>query len=514
MSCDRTPADRIVRFLGHGACDAALDESSPRCSRPGDDVSGAGGRLPLARRRGVAVPARRQAPAVFAVALIVSFLASATPVLAIPAFARKYGTSCLTCHTIYPKLTPFGEAFRRDGYRFPGIDSDFVKEQIIALGQEAYKKEFPKAVWPGTLASSVPIAIGFNGQAVIHPDKQASAAKADNGAGLNLHDLVEEGHVWAGGSFDDRITFFGEVTFAEDASELEHVNVQFNDLAGPKHAMNFAAGKLVPTISAFGPHSSYVDDLATTPLLVTALYGATSDSWNVDDAYGGLELNGTARGRLVYSVGANAGANVDTRTTDDYYAHVGYKFGGMRLDGEGSAGLADPTKPWAENAVTLDAFWYRSVSRFTASDGTDLSDEARAFGGAIRAQRGSLELNVGMYQERHDRARAGGIGVRATASYAELSYVYFPWLVPAFRAEYLLLDPDGGPRVTDTRLVAGLAALVRPNLKLLLTVWSEKADGAPDGGWGPASGLAVPSSPTDSVGFEVEAVTVLMAYAF
>ena len=27
---------------------------------------------------------------------------------AIPAFARKYGTSCLTCHSVYPRLTPFG----------------------------------------------------------------------------------------------------------------------------------------------------------------------------------------------------------------------------------------------------------------------------------------------------------------------------------------------------------------------------------------------------------------------
>jgi hypothetical protein len=35
-------------------------------------------------------------------------LAVAAPARAIPAFARKYGTSCLTCHTVYPKLTPFG----------------------------------------------------------------------------------------------------------------------------------------------------------------------------------------------------------------------------------------------------------------------------------------------------------------------------------------------------------------------------------------------------------------------
>src|SRR3989442_13922728 len=70
---------------------------------------------------------------------------------AIPAFARKYGTSCQTCHTIFPKLGPFGEAFRRNGYRFPGTDSDVVKQETIPLGQDEQKKQFPDSVWPGTL---------------------------------------------------------------------------------------------------------------------------------------------------------------------------------------------------------------------------------------------------------------------------------------------------------------------------------------------------------------------------
>ena len=30
---------------------------------------------------------------------------------AIPAFSRKYQTSCTTCHNNYPELNDFGEAF-------------------------------------------------------------------------------------------------------------------------------------------------------------------------------------------------------------------------------------------------------------------------------------------------------------------------------------------------------------------------------------------------------------------
>ena len=441
-------------------------------------------------------------------------LVSARSALGVPAFARKYGTSCLTCHTIYPKLNPFGEAFRRNGYRFPGVDSDFVKQDTVPLGQDAYKKEFPHSVWPGTLPGSVPLALGFNGQAVVHPNRNSGGAAADNGARVNLNDLIEEGHIWAGGSFDDQITFFGELTFASGTSEIEHVGVYFNDLVGAPHDLNLVVGKITSTLSTFAPHSSYLVDMATPPLLVTALYGATSDSWNVGDAYNGLEVNGTINGRLDYAVGANAGANVEVRSPGDYYAHVGYKFGGVRLDGEKGSSVPDASKPWAEKSLTLQAFYYRSGSRFSASDNTVLDDTASTFGGGVRAQWNSLEFDTGAYQERHDRAQPGGGVVNALVQYNELSYVVYPWLVPAVRVEYIKLSPSGGSAVTDLRAFAGVAALVRPNIKLSLVAQVEKANGAPPGGWGAASGLAAPSTPTASVGPEVEAITLGLAFAF
>jgi hypothetical protein len=441
-------------------------------------------------------------------------LVSARSALGVPAFARKYGTSCLTCHTIYPKLNPFGEAFRRNGYRFPGVDSDFVKQETVSLGQDAYKKEWPHAVWPGTLPGGVPIALGFNGEAVMHPDKNSGGAQADNGAGLNLNDLVAEGHVWAAGSFDDQITFFGELTFADGSTEIEHVSVHFNDLIGGPHEFNLVVGKIMPTLSTFGPHSSYLADMATTPLSVTALFGATSDSWNVADAYSGLEVNGTIDGRFDYAVGANAGANVETRSPGDFYAHLGYKFGGVRLDGEKGSSVPDAKKPWAEKAVTLHTFYYRSASRFSALDESIWDDTTTTFGGGVRAQWDSLEFDTGAYREEHDHAQFDGGRVTALAQYNELSYVVYPWLVPAVRVEYVKLSPSGGRTVTDLRAFAGVAALVRPNIKLTLVAQAEKASGAPSGGWEPAGGLAAPVSPTSSVAAEVEAITLGLAFAF
>jgi hypothetical protein len=79
---------------------------------------------------------------------LLAYFANTREAKAVPSFARKYQTSCLTCHTVYPVLNPFGEAFRRNGYRFPSqggsLDSDAVKSPMIALGQEEYKKTFPR----------------------------------------------------------------------------------------------------------------------------------------------------------------------------------------------------------------------------------------------------------------------------------------------------------------------------------------------------------------------------------
>ena len=38
-------------------------------------------------------------------------------VRAIPAFARKYGMPCSSCHQAWPMLSPFGQAFKDNGYQ-------------------------------------------------------------------------------------------------------------------------------------------------------------------------------------------------------------------------------------------------------------------------------------------------------------------------------------------------------------------------------------------------------------
>src|SRR5207237_4281716 len=198
--------------------------------------------------------------------------------------APRYAPPGQTCPTVYPKLTPFGEAFRHDGFRFPGTDSDYWKQDTIALQPKTAGSD-------GSVLSVIPpLSFGANGSAAVHPDKTASAAMADDSTRVSLRDLVGEGHVWSGGSLSEKITYFAEVTFSSDGTvDLEHAQAHFNDLFGPQHAVNLRVGRGFNTISSFGPHSSYLSDTRGVSLAVAGLQGGTP-SWNVLDHYNGLEI--------------------------------------------------------------------------------------------------------------------------------------------------------------------------------------------------------------------------------
>ena len=461
---------------------------------------------------------------------------SAAPARAIPAFARKYGTSCLTCHTVYPKLTPFGEAFRRNGYRFPGIDSDYVKQETVALGQEANKKTFPNSVWPATIPSSVPIAVGFNGQAAVYPDPSASVPrtnKAQGGAAtfFSLDDLVAEGHLWVGAALSDTTTVWGEITLANDGSlSLEHAQLLFNDLLGPAHLVNFVVGKGFPTLSSFAPHSSYAADQQIPNLPVTGIYGLSTDPFVLVDDYTGVELNGVVQGRFQYAAGLTNGKNTFSASfnSENTYASAGFKFGGMRLDGEGDTGPKDPMRPWAEESLTVHGFVYHSSEHFPTpgvATGSASSNASLSVGAGLRGLYGSAELDLGYYTQSNDHGTDTLGKVTGDVAYGELSYIVFPWFVPTIRVERMGLAPSGGSSVSDLHFMPAVAFLIRPNVKLVVAGNIEMANGfaspggagvAWAGGSGDSGALVItpkdPADPTASLS-EFESLTFYLAFA-
>ena len=96
-------------------------------------------------------------------AFVSLFFGQTTRTFGIPAFARKYQTACATCHNNYPELNDFGEAFKKNGFKFPKDDETFVKEVPVLLGAKAQREAFPKAVYPGEIPGSLPLGFRYSG---------------------------------------------------------------------------------------------------------------------------------------------------------------------------------------------------------------------------------------------------------------------------------------------------------------------------------------------------------------
>ena len=133
---------------------------------------------------------------------------------AIPAFARKYKTSCVLCHAPFPRLTAMGESFRMNGYKLPEADEIYVKEQPVSMGAEAYKNVFPEAIWPSTIPGMPPLSIRAIGDVNYHP-----YGTQTNRSDFNFPtELVLLG----AGSFDKNFAFFDNLGFeTEDDDDYD-----------------------------------------------------------------------------------------------------------------------------------------------------------------------------------------------------------------------------------------------------------------------------------------------------
>lgn len=494
--------------------------------------------------------ARRGSRVVIAlVTAVLAYFGSIHAAAAVPSFARKYETSCLTCHTIYPALNPFGEAFRRNGYRFPSqngsTDSDATRAEIIALGQEEYKKTFPDSVWPDKIVKDVPISAMMNGSVAMNiPGSDAHQAAGNT---FTWGGLSGEFHLFGAGAFDDKVTYFSQLTIPDDGTiEIETAYVLWNDVVGPRHAVNLWLGRLMsPQITSFGLHSSYLNDTFLPAVTVAGLYNP-SGSFTLGQGHSdGIEANGIIGHRVDWSVGwiaSSVGPGLGLPNAEDAYVHVGMKSGGVALDGEGRYGpnAPDPAKPWAERAITVDAFAYHGLSVLdngtgTVPGGTSAAvaqrDTFNAIGGAVRAQWDSLILNSGVQLERHSRPYPGqpatvdAVGnvtngaadttsATSVVQYNELDYVVFPWFVPAVRTEFTRLGVEVGNPATLLRVMPGIAMLARPNIKFVLTADIERAKGLPPAAsWSAAGGSAAPPTP-NATRFQAEQVIATVAVGF
>ena len=352
-----------------------------------------------------------------------------------------------------PKLTAFGEAFRRNGYQFPdGTDLENTKEEPISLGSEGNKKAFPDAIWPGSIPGTSPIAVILELETTYTPMEEQK---------WNFSPFEGEVGLLAGGTLGEDISFWGEVDVAEDAVEIERVGIIFDNLFGGTTATaNLKVGKFEPGVFSFSNHRR----LGPRYRITTTTLG--DNMWTMEAAQTGLELNGViGKGRLGYNLGLVEGHGNLDNSDKDYYVHATYKIGGMRLDGvipENSASKGI-TQPWEDNSVTFGGFIYNGSALLT----DDLKDNFTVLGGDINIFYGRINLLGAYARQNDDSPFIDSPGNKGTMnSYlVEASYIIYPWLIPLARFESNKVD---GEALAQNVISPTIEILVRANVRIAL----------------------------------------------
>jgi hypothetical protein len=398
----------------------------------------------------------------------------------IPAFARKYKTSCATCHTGFPKLNAFGEAFRRNGYQFPGgTDPEFIKEDPVSLGSEGNKKAFPEAIWPGSIPGSSPISLFLNGEMDYNP--KVDPRFTFDGLGNSIEAI-------AAGTLGEDLSFWGQFALGSDGTvELNRIFLIFSNIIGDSYALNARVGVIEPGLFSFSTHRAWMEDF----WLTTRAFSGDMD-WTIEETQKGVELNGMAAGRFGWNAGIVEGFGAP-HSGKDYYGHVTYKFGGLPLDGVVQGGPAmDNPKPYFDNSVTVGAFGYAGKAELGPDpSGVVQENTFTMFGADVNAYYDRCNLFGGVGIRHDDSPFLGDPSLQSantTVWFTELDVVVYPWLLPGLRFESWnghSLDPATGQTVsyTDGQFVPGVVVLLRPNVKVVLRTTVTKFDSNNDTKW-------------------------------
>lgn len=365
---------------------------------------------------------------------------------AIPVWARKYKTSCATCHYSFPKLNGFGRAFKNNGYRYPGGDENYRKEEPVSQGAESYKRVWPDAIWPSDIPGSLPIAIQAVGRFNVMPDAEVKSE----------FEFPHELEILYGGIFGENASFFGEIEIENEDNE--------NELAFPftfqwdfNPKWHIQAGTVIP------------DPTPDHHRLTRNHYNVASfrsrNRWRLRDQHTGIELWGTnngpnGRGGYRFQVGVVNGQGISDLNSDkDFYAIFTYKIGGLGRIGGTEGGASQTSAFYVDNNLTLGGYIYKGMAVNAAGEDEDFT----VAGGIVDWWYNRFILNgTAMYMHSElpntpDR--------NSFVWYAQGNYVIYPWLIGLLRFEFTDKDVDDTAD-PQTFLIPAVTIVLRANIRI------------------------------------------------
>ena len=437
------------------------------------------------------------AVATMVVTFLLVMLASVPKTSAIPAFSRKYQTSCTTCHNNYPELNDFGEVFKKNGFKFPKDDETFVKDPPVLLGSKAQKEAFPGAVYPGEIPGSVPIAFRYSGNFNWNA-KQPPGVIQTSGF-VPRTDLFTPNTftIISAGSFGPNLSFWIDDDISTGGSGadggLGDGYLKYNDLGHaiglPKNALNVRFGQFELDLPFTQARTIYPSDYDIyDQMSVAGSLGTTNNPFVLGAPQRGIEFGGYPNnGNFTWSVALVNGNNDSpaVRSTKDVYIRVSQKFNLERdPESRNAVQAAGPTGPRDHTSIRLGAFYYHGRNQMNL-DGAlfpglgTLNESFYRVGGDLRFKYRHLELyGVGLYghdqnliENSTDDGFQRSTPVTYSGGFVGANYWIHPWMIAYIRYDFVNSPTDFLNGVsqynTRNRYSPGFQILLRANMKII-----------------------------------------------
>ena len=309
---------------------------------------------------------------------------------ALPPFARKYKTSCSMCHSIYPKLNAFGQAFKRNGYIWPGGagEDNAAREQV----------KMADGLGKGTIDQGAPWGALGEFEVKYSPDLAYRGA-SNNGGDPSFTLAAPVVEIFTGGSSGGH-GWLAIMIAKTDTQVMEAAQIQFNDIVGPDNILNIKVGALLGTAIATDPKFMR-GFLPTKSKVVNGGHNVQviAQAVDVSGVAAGIEINGVIANMVYYGVGFLNGfglgsADADNNEQKDLYGFLEFKVGGMKMIGD-----AVGTKWYEDNGATIRLFFARMMQStqanpVAATPTYDVTPNANVFGVTINGGFSMLQFGV------------------------------------------------------------------------------------------------------------------------
>ena len=357
---------------------------------------------------------------------------------AVPSFSRKYQTSCYTCHSGFPNRNAFGEAFKNNGYRWPGgEEEDHSKQEQTKMGGEGWKKIFPESPWPTDIPGFAPFALYVTGPLVNYADQvKTSAGK-----------VTAQQTFYQGGPIDARILFGGTIgenigvvgAFEGFAANSVRTNLRATWSFAPGVNIGFGNGFSAWT-GAASPISVYTSIFPTS--------GTSTELNYVTGKEGGFNL---IAGVASATTSTATIPNIDSNKIDDTrYVRAKYKlFGAGLLSGAG--GVYGNDYIGLDNSLAIGAGFVSAGNGVLSSN---YKGETFVYGADIAGNYGNLTAGVA-YTKDSD--------LKLNNYAVDAGYYVYPWLLT--RVRYANLGVAGVDQNNPT-VTPSVTAWLRANVSL------------------------------------------------